>query len=311
MSFIPVNKSAMTRRQLILSTAGILEAGCRSTQRAPQPAIRFTEAPFTRILPNRKWLNATHLGSDYAALLVELRYRPDRSLKILPAVGGLVAAVSVTKGASVSPSPTLQFSGYEWRIRNAVSSRGGRNNPYSADNAWTDAKGALHLRINKTRDRYECAEVALTRSLGYGTYSFLVRDISKLPPHVMLEMFTWDWAGGDQHNREMDVVIRRRVAAPNVIARFIVQPYQVTSNVYEFDLPPGTFSHSFRWGPGEIEFATSSVGNHKRPVAEHAFTLGVPSPGLESARIALFLLNGVAGDAEETEVVIERFDYNP
>jgi hypothetical protein len=127
----------------------------------------------------------------------------------------------------------------------------------------------------------------------------------------MLEMFTWDWAGGDQHNREMDVVIRRRVAAPNVIARFIVQPYQVTSNVYEFDLPPGTFSHSFRWDPGEIEFATSSGGNHKRPVAEHAFTLGVPSPGLESARIALFLLNGAAGDAEETEVVIERFDYNP
>ena len=82
------------------------------------------EAPFTRILPNGKWHNATHLGSDYAALLVDPGFRPDREIKVLPAVGGLVAAVTVAKGAASSPSPTLQFSGYEWRVRNAASNRG-------------------------------------------------------------------------------------------------------------------------------------------------------------------------------------------
>src|SRR4051794_5462312 len=34
------------------------------------------QAPFTKILPNAKWRNATHLGSDYAALLVNPDYRP-------------------------------------------------------------------------------------------------------------------------------------------------------------------------------------------------------------------------------------------
>src|SRR5262245_4892601 len=130
------------------------------------------EAPFTRITASGKWFNGTHLGSDYAVLLVDPGYRPERNLTALPAVGGLVAAVGVTRGAPASPSPTLRFSGYDWRVRDSVSNRGGRNNSYSTDNAWTDAGGALHLRIKKKADQFECAEVWLTRSLGYGTYSF-------------------------------------------------------------------------------------------------------------------------------------------
>ncbi|WP_321476367.1 hypothetical protein [uncultured Paludibaculum sp.] len=269
------------------------------------------EAPFTRIQPNAKWRNATHLGSDYAALLVDPGYRPERSIQTLPAVGGLVAAVGVAKGASASPSPMLQFSGYEWRVRTAASNRGGRNNPYSAANAWTDARGALHLRINKRGERFECAEVALTRSLGYGTYSFSVRDLSKLAPDLTLEMFTWDYSGADQNSREMDVVIRRRSSAPIQSARFVVQPYQVASNLYEFHLQPGDFAHSFRWEAGQIEFATSSAGNRKRVVAQHKFTLGIPTPGVESARIALYLPNSASQHPAEGEVVVDRFEYTP
>jgi len=207
-------QSAITRRQLIVAAAGILESGCKGTPSIPPPAIQFTripqadvagsdkhdiiegavagsgkgqqivlyakngswwlqpllQAPFTKILPDAKWRNATHLGSDYAALLVNPDYRPPQNLKVLPAVGGPVIAVSVTEGAKVSPSTLLNFSGYEWRARNAPSSRGGRNNPYSAENAWTDERGALHLRIRENGERFECAEIALTRSLGYGTY---------------------------------------------------------------------------------------------------------------------------------------------
>src|SRR5262249_956566 len=38
------------------------------------------EAPFTRITPSGKWFNGTHLGSDYAVLLVDPGYRPERTL---------------------------------------------------------------------------------------------------------------------------------------------------------------------------------------------------------------------------------------
>lgn len=269
------------------------------------------DAPFTRIAVSGKWFNGTHLGSDYAALLVDQGYRPERNLENLPAVGGLVAAVAVTRGAAVSPSPTLQFSGYEWRVRDKISNRGGRDNPYSADNAWTDAGGALHLRIKKRAGRFECAEVALTRSLGYGTYSFSVRDLSNLPRLITLEMYTWDYSGTDQNNREIDVTIKRLSTARMNNARFFLQPYQVSSNLHEFDLPPGAYVHSFRWKRGQIEFVTATTGTRKRTIAQHDFTLGVPNPGLESARITLYLPNNASSQPAEAEVVVDRFEYTP
>ncbi len=138
--------------------------------------------PFTRIQPNAKWINATHLGTEYAALLVEPGYRPPATTDALPGRGGDVAAVAIVKGQLSSPSASLQFSGYEWRIRNAPSSRGGTSNRYDPGNAWTDESGALHLRIAKAAGEWTCAEVSLTRSLGYGTYAFTVRDTSQLEP---------------------------------------------------------------------------------------------------------------------------------
>lgn len=59
--------------------------------------------PFTRILPNGKRVNATHTESDFAALLVDPGIAQVGTIKTLPAIGGLAAAVSVGKGASVSP----------------------------------------------------------------------------------------------------------------------------------------------------------------------------------------------------------------
>src|SRR5271169_1509712 len=125
--------------------------------------------PFTKIGPNSKWSNATHLGTEYAALLVEPGYRPPATANVLPSLSGAVSAVAVAKGAASPPSVSLRFSGYEWRVRDAPSSRGGAN-IYDPKNAWTDASGALHLRIAKASGKWTCAEVSLTRSLGFGTY---------------------------------------------------------------------------------------------------------------------------------------------
>ncbi len=270
----------------------------------------LAEAPFTRILPKGTWLNATHLGSDYAALLVDPGYTPARNMKELPSAGGLVAAVAEVPGSAHSPSTILPFSGYDWRVRTAASNRGGKRNPYAASNAWVDPNGALHLRVRRNADHFECAEVALTRSLGYGAYSFHVRDVSPLASDIVLEMFTWDYAGAGQNNREMDIVVRRRSPAKQ-IARFILQPYQVASNLHEFNLPPGPYVYSFRWAAGQIEFAATTSDRRNSPIAQHQFTLGVPTPGLESARIALYLQNGPAKQPAEGEVVIDRFEYTP
>src|SRR5262245_42822168 len=46
--------------------------------------------PFTKIQSDSKWTNATHLGTEYAALLVEPNYRPPATTDTLPTPGGAV-----------------------------------------------------------------------------------------------------------------------------------------------------------------------------------------------------------------------------
>jgi hypothetical protein len=273
--------------------------------------------PFTGIHSDSTWINSIHAGTDYAALLVEPSYRPPANTGVLPRTGGGVIAVAIVKGGSSGPSvtQTLTFSGYEWRIRNAPSNRGGAND-YDASNAWTDSQGALHLRIAKHSNDWTCAEVTLTRSLGYGTYSFVVRDISQLDPAAVFTMFTWDYAGTNPSHREMDIEVSRwgqNSADRN--AQFVVQPFDVPENAFRFTMPGGVLTNSFRWEPGSISFKTlrGSQGGGKEPVvAEHVFTSSVPAPGSESVRMNLYIFR-IAGQAlqHENEVVIEKFEYLP
>jgi hypothetical protein len=271
-------------------------------------------APFTKI-QDSQWVNSTHLGTEYAALLVEPGYRPSATLDELPGPGGEVVAVATAKGAPSSPSPTLQFSGYEWRIRTAPSSRGDTSNLYDPANAWTDADGALHLRIAGQPGKWTCAEVTLTRSFGYGTYSFVVRDTSKLEPAAVLAMFTWDYAGGDDNNREMDVEISRWGDPASKNTQYVVQPFHVPANVARFDSPSGVLTHSFRWEPGRVTFRTArGAASTVRPevVSEHVFTSGVPAPGAETVRMAFFVFGKTGQPLQNgAEVVVEKFEFLP
>lgn len=58
----------------------------------------LADQPFTKIQPDSKWRNATHLGIQYAALLVEGNYQPPASADVLPSTGHGVVAVAVIKG---------------------------------------------------------------------------------------------------------------------------------------------------------------------------------------------------------------------
>jgi len=277
----------------------------------------LSNLPFTKIEPDSNWINSTHLGLEYAALLVEPGHRPQTMMYALPVPGGDVVAVATTVGATSGPaaSPALYFSGYEWRVRNAPSSRGNRMNFYDPSNAWTDESGALHLRVAKQSGNWTCAEVTLSRSFGYGTYSFVVRDTSHLEPAIVFAMFTWDYAGGDQNNREMDIEISRWGDPASKNAQYVVQPFYVPANVVRFTMPAGVLTHSFRWEPGKVSCKTvrgSVDGPASDVISEHVFTAGVPSPGAESVRMAIYVYgkadNPVQNDAE---VVIEKFEYLP
>jgi hypothetical protein len=279
----------------------------------------WPDKAFIPIKANSTWSTDTHLGFEYAALLVEPGYHPPPTIDTVPVAGGSVIAVSTVKGkgtVQLAPTKPLTFSGYEWHVRTIASDRGGMNNLYDPDNAWIDPKGALHLRIKKRAGRWSCAEVVLNRSLGYGTYITVVRDTSHLEPAAVLSMTTFDDWGGEQHFREMDIEMSRWGNARNKNnAQYAIQPFYIPGNLAPFVAPSGTLTHVLHWESARASFK-SVRGSSDRPgaavVAEHVFTTQVPTPGKETFQLLFYVVDSEKSPLQkETEVVIEKFEYLP
>lgn len=272
----------------------------------------FGNEPFTTIQPDAKWKNLTHPGAAYAALLVDSKFQPVASFSTLPNTGGAVRAVAVAEGAKSSlPPKTLEFSGYQWEIRNSMSNRAGSINVFTESNAWTDQAGMLHLRIAGAPGHWTSGEVRLSRSLGYGSYRFVARDISRLEPAAVLSFFTWDDNGPA---REMDIEVSRWGELENKNAQYVVQPYFVAANTMRFDAPGGTVTHWLVWEPGRATFRTARGASPqmRTDVAEHVFSSGVPSPGNERVHMNFYVFDNKQNPLrQESEVIIEKFEFRP
>ena len=279
----------------------------------------WPDQPFIPIQSDSTWSAPTHLGYEYAVLLVDREYHPPPTMDAPPAQGGSVVLVNIVKGVgSLPPLPTqpLQFSGYDWAIQTNDAVRGGVNNLYDADNVWTEPGGALHLRISKKPRGWTCAHLIMTRSLGYGTYRFVVRDTGHVEPAAVLSMHTFDQWGGEQHYREMDIEIGHwGDAASNNNAQYGIQPFYVPGNVVQFREPAGTLAHTLVWESGRASFQTvrgASPRNGEPVVYEHTFTSGVPSPGREFLEFMFYIVPSDTHPMQKNaEVVIEKFEYLP
>ncbi len=277
-----------------------------------------SDQPFTNIESDGRWKASVHLGLQYASLLVIPTYDPPQQTESLPIVGNGVVALAVVNGegqAPVLPSPkTLSFSGYEWTTSAGPIFHAGSRNFFDPANVWTDESGALHLRISGSPGKWAAAEVKLTRSLGYGTYRFQLNDISHLEPSALLTLITWDGVGTESTRRELDVELGRWGDPENTNVNYVVQPYYVPANFVTFRVPPGAYTHSFHWEPGQVTFSTvAGPGNTGgRVINQHVFTSGVPPPEGKSVRIGLYVFHqGKIPLKNENEVIIDKFEYLP
>jgi hypothetical protein len=277
----------------------------------------LTAEPFTTIEPDGTWKSDIHLGLEYAALLVRPGYAPPDTTQVLSGQGDQVVTVATVKGggAFVMPPPKrLSFSGYDWDVRGTPSNRGGEND-YGADNAWTDGDGMLHMKLQQRDGHWTSAEVILTRTLGYGTYTFVVRDTSQMDPAAALGMYVYDEGAADQNHRELSVEVSQWGDRSASNAQYVVQPYYVPANVSRFVAPAGRVTHSFRWEPGRALFKSvrgSTAPTKRAAIAQHEFTSGVAIPGREHVQIDLYFFRYAPSPPErDVEVVIERFQYLP
>jgi len=278
----------------------------------------FANNPLTTIQPDQVWKNSTHLGIEYAALLVEPGFHPALRLAALPAVGNGVLAVTSLKGEgseTIVPK-VLHFSGYDWTVNTSDNDRGGVTNSYDPDNAWVDAKGYLHLRMMSRNGKLSCAEVSLERSLGYGLYRFVVQDSAHLDPSATVGLFTFDeLSANENRTNELDIELSRWGNAASKNAQYVVQPFFVPENVSRFMAPAGELTHSFRWEPGKVTFQTTrgaALGTGQKLVSEKVFTSGVPVPASEKVHMDLYDFQHSKNPSRlPTEVVVEKFEYLP
>jgi hypothetical protein len=277
----------------------------------------FRSQPFTDIAVDSTWKSSIHLGTEYAALLVDADYRPPATSESLPERGGGIVAVARVAGSGkfVAPAPTtIAFSGYDWIVRQGPNDRHGMND-YDARNVRVDAEGHLHLLLTWRDGRWTGADLRLTHSLGYGTYAFAVRDTSQIDSSAAFSMYTFDPLGSDQNFRELTVDISRWGDPDTMNGQFVVQPETVPANVFRFAIPSGLVTHSFRWEPGRVSFrAVRGAGAPPRGgvVAERLFTARVPTAGAETPHMTLLYdRSAMRPPSKAVEVVVETFTFLP
>ena len=273
-------------------------------------------APNTPILPDGVWRNEVHVATDYAALLVDSTYHPTAVLAELPKPGHGIDTVAASRGQERSSSFFVNFSGFQWRVRKVASDRGGTRNLYDPNNIYVDQAGALHLQIINRDNQWTCSEVNLTRSLGYGTYSFTVEDTSHFEPAVVFGIFTWDYSSNQGNRGEFDINISRWADPQNKNAEFVVQPAFVPLNMVRFTAPAGKLKHTIVWKAGRVTMSTSRVSaGTSTVVSKHDFTSEVPTPGSESVRMTFYVYadpnHKLPGIHDRAEVVVDGFEFMP
>lgn len=241
------------------------------------------------------------------------------SISVSPLDQNAVEAVSF---AGTSAARTLNFSGYEWKVKSSRGRVGPGPNSFSdsRDNVWVDTQGRLHLRITYRDDRWYCAEVISQQSFGYGTYRFyLDTRVDDLDPNIVLGLFTWSDNPAYSH-REVDIECAKWGNANNdTNAQFVVQPYHPPGHLLRFQVPPGTktSTHSFTWKPDSVFFVSLLGHDATQPeesdvINQWTCTQSIPQAGGENARMNLWLVGGNAPtNGKEAEVIIKKFEFVP
>lgn len=276
----------------------------------------ITVHPFTPIKGDGAWSTLTHLGGEYAAILVKTGYHPANTLRTLPRVGGPVMVVKSTPGVPSAnlPERILRFSGYDWKVRQLASDRYGTPHVYKLSNVVLDAEGYLHLQVTKQGDDWTCSEVALPRSLGYGKYDVALEGVEKFQPSTVFGMFTWDQSGMDQDRREMDTLLARWGDPKGLNGEYEVQPFYRPTNTYRYSIPSAHVMLTMVWESGRMKFSTASYKAKQAgaKLAEHTFTSDVNAPSSESIHLGLCTFDyGEIRQSSDAEVVVKSFRYLP
>jgi len=219
----------------------------------------------------------------------------------------------------------ISFSGYDWHVKSSSTSISGTaapgNNYYSdsTENVWIDKSGWLHLKITNRNDKWYCAEVTLTKPLGYKKYIFQVSGlIGQYHPNVVGGLFTY--LEGTDYAEEIDIEFSKWGVSNNAnMLHYAIQPSDIPDNTQNFGIDSNVYAttHLFDWKPGKVAFAsyrgyyTSAPTDNTMVISEWNYSANdVPVDLNGKIHINLWLFQRGKidpNDSPEAEMVIKSF----
>ena len=220
----------------------------------------------------------------------------------------------------------LSFSGYEWTIKTGARLGPGPNRWEAANVRLDDAK-RLRLTIRADASGWSCAEVGMTRRLGFGLYEFqTVGPIGGLDPNVVLGLFNYPPPDvGPGATNEIDIEYARWGNARNPNGNFTLWPAREGEKPvsHTFVVPPDIeqATQRFLWLPdrivwqalrGHAKNARDDRGEFARweykPPAGSGLIPQKPLPVL----LNLWLFQGKAPmDGKGASITLARFTHQP
>lgn len=265
--------------------------------------------PYTIIQSNSTWSNSTYPWDRMLALLVDTSYVPSSILDYHPSLDPGVMNFDEYPDKSIK---YLNWSNYHWKVKTGDLVGPGPN--YFSDdtaNVWIDPQNRLHLKINYRDGKWQCSEVVLDHSLGYGLYSFkLDSRVDSLDFNTILGCFIYETI-----NQEFDIEFSQRLANP-YNAQYVAQPWYNSGNIEFYNMPSSTqTSHSFEWRSDRIVFKSwnGHADTSTPSTLIHSWTYtgaDIALPGGERMIFNLYLYGGdppVLGSGDE--VIIKSFKF--
>lgn len=281
-----------------------------------QPQI---DAPFTNISADGSWESFTHPWDRIEVLLVNpADYTPAAAQTTNPALDPAVLA-----WAEYSPAGplSLDFSGRTWAIKRTGDEPTDRVGP--GPNFWSNnpsvvnvAPDGLHLKITQVNGLWQCGEIYLLQSLGYGTYTMRIGSPLDRIDHstVAAPLFLYAVPGQELDNE---------YSGPGGLipglnnAQFVVQPFTVPGNLARYVQPAtAQFTTQMEWRADHVTFSAWN-GWSDAPAPADIISQWIyrgayiPPPG-QRVHINLWLLNGRApASGAGDEMIIRSFSFRP
>lgn len=213
---------------------------------------------------------------------------------------------------------TIQFSGLTWVVRANAASGGPGPNSWSADNAWVDPQGKLHLTLTKDpiSGKWMCAEVYTKNLFGSGKYQFQVEGrVDQLDKNVVFGLF--NYSGNDGYD-EMDIEFSRWGSDLNPMLNYAVWPKTKSTGAIwttskDFSLT-GTYStHRFTRLKSSVKFQSLhgfQSGNTGEFYSSTCADATIVSTLQMPVHINLWLFRGVAPSNDTpVELVVHNFTF--